>query len=86
MNLGTILGSSIFIWYKTGGDGEPIQAISVEYGEGIVPAGFTKVDVDLNHGAGGDRIWLMYRRGYSGTDSFHLIAAHCCSWDALGDS
>jgi hypothetical protein len=39
-----------------------IEDLAVILNSDPVPEGFTKIDVDLNAGAGGDFIWLCYKR------------------------
>lgn len=69
LNKGTIRGSSIWLWYKVGDDSDKkaIEVVSIEYGSNTVtPFGFTKLSVNLNHGAEGEEIYLVFRRGFTG--------------------
>lgn len=44
----------------------PINGIKVVVGKNTpVPTGYTKINIDLNQGAGGDYIYLCYRRGWT---------------------
>lgn len=56
-------GDYIYIYYKTGDFGPGVAALRFITGENAkAPAGWDKVDVDLNAGAGGEFIFLCYRK------------------------
>jgi len=37
-----------------------ITGLTVIYGENVVPPGYTKIPIDLNTGAGGEKVYLCY--------------------------
>ncbi len=66
-------GEFIFIFYQTGESGQGLAAIRFITGQNTSPPiGWTKVDVDINKGAGGEYIYLCYLRSPEATYINHF--------------
>ncbi len=50
-----------------------ISGLAVILNKGLIPSGFKKIDFDLNKGAGGDYIWLCYKRSDDQNDAVSAI-------------